>query len=281
MNSGILKQPYPFDVSTKKHLVQAILFGLFIFLFLWLFQPFGLQNYINKYKQLHILGYGAITSFTMLLNHFMFYWLFPTWYQRTTWTVGKNMFYVLWVIFTIGTFNWLYSAYLGFWGFSLRPFLFFQGMTLLIGVFPISFSTFIIYQSRLKSALREARLLNQNIPTQEENPNRQNIQIPSQNKSENLNVELDSLLYIKAMENYIEVGLVDKKVVLRNTLKAAADALSHIPELKRCHRSYLVNLQHIASFSGNAQGLSLRFKEENTEEIPVSRSYVDQIKAAL
>lgn len=37
----------------------------------------------------------------------------------------------------------------------------------------------------------------------------------------------------------------------------------------------------IKSFSGNAQGLSLRFEAPDAEEIPVSRAYVPQIKAAL
>ncbi|HCS21543.1 MAG TPA: hypothetical protein DIW47_13450 [Bacteroidetes bacterium] len=281
MNSGFLKQLYPFNASIRKQLIRAGLFGLFIFLFLWLFQPFGLQEYQNHYKHLHLLGYGVITPAIMLGSHLIFTLFFPAWYQRSNWTTGKNILYVLWVFFAIGTGNWLYSLYLGFWDFSLHVFLIFQGMTLVIGVFPITFSTFIVYQSRLKIALNEARLLNQNLHPTEESTVKQFILIPSQNKSENLSVELDSLLYIKAMENYVEVGLVNKKVLLRNSLTATEDALKDIPILKRCHRSFLVNLQNIASFSGNAQGLSLRLKSETAEDIPVSRTYVAQIKAAL
>ncbi|MBK9413892.1 MAG: LytTR family transcriptional regulator DNA-binding domain-containing protein [Bacteroidetes bacterium] len=281
MTLQLLNQPYPFSLSQKKKLIQAFMFGLFVFLFLAIFQPFGLLSYKSESKLLHILGYGAITSFSMLLSNSAFTFIFPKWYNFKSWTVGKNIVYILWMFLFIGMNNWIYSVLLGFWGFSIKAFFIFQAITLLIGVFPVTISTFIIYHNRLKAALQEAQSLNQNIQAHQEVNEKLVVKIPSQNKSEDLSVELDNLLYVKAVENYVEVCLNNKKVILRNTLKAVEQSLADFPHFKRCHRSYLVNLQKIKSFSGNAQGLSLRFEAPDAEEIPVSRAYVPQIKAAL
>lgn len=281
MNLTLISQPYPFNSSIKRQILKTLLFGFFVFLFLVIFQPFGLQNYENKYKIIHFWGYGFITSVTMLISHLWFTLLFPKWYCRKAWTVGKNLIYIIWVFLAIGITNWAYSVYFNFGSFSFRYFFLFQSMTLLIGIFPVTIGTLIVYQKHLKNALKEAQILNQNISNYKPTLNKQIVEIPSKNKSENLKVELESLLYIKAMENYVEVCTVNKSIILRNTLKEVEKTLITIPELKRCHRSYLINLQKIKSFSGNAQGLSLRLDVKDSEEIPVSRSYVSQIKTAL
>lgn len=281
MTNQILNQPYPFATSQRKKLVQALFFGLFVFLFLAIFQPFGLLSYQNDFKLLQIFGYGAITTFSMLFNNFVFAFLFPKWYNLKSWTVGKNILFALWMFFLIGMNNWIYSVFLGFWGFSFKAFFIFQAITLLIGIFPVTVSTFMIYHNRLKSALREAQALNQSIHSHQPAIEKQSILIPSQNKSENLNIYIEDLIYVKAVENYVEVCMESKKVILRTTLKAVEQNLAGFPQFKRCHRSYLVNLDHVKSFSGNAQGLNLKFDEKTMEEIPVSRAYVPEIKSGL
>lgn len=282
MNRAFLNQPYPFVSSTKKHIVQATLFGFFIFTFLAIFQPFGLQNYHNPYKFILLGGYGIIALASMLSSHLLFTFLFPSWYQLKTWTINKHLLYSILIFIVIGVANWWYSTYMRFFRGSVSTFFLFQLMTLLVGIFPLTISTFIMYHKRLKQALDDAQSLNQSmLQTHNYKPEKQSIIIPSQNKSERFSLELDNLLYIKAIENYVEIGLIDKKIVLRNTLKTIESTLLDFPQIKRCHRSYLVNLQKIKSFSGNAQGLSLKFNLENAEEVPVSRSYVSEIKAAL
>ncbi len=276
-----LQQPYPFHASSKRMLIQAFLFGLFIFLFLILFQPFGLQNYRHENKLALLSGYGFITFAVMVLNHLLFNTFFKNWYQLKTWTVAKNIIYVLWIFFLIGLVNCVYTGYFIFERISLRSILLFQALTVLIGVFPLSISTMLIYHNRLKTALRESQSLNQNINVHEHHNQTQKVLIPSLNKGEELNFSIDELFYIKSLENYVEVCLRKEKILIRNTLKVVEMALADYPHLKRCHRSYLVNLQQVKSFSGNAQGLSLQFQDAQIEEIPVSRAFVASIKSAL
>mgnify|MGYP003750670627 CR=1 FL=1 len=109
--------------------------------------------------------------------------------------------------------------------------------------------------------------------------------IPSQNKSEELNVNSQELLAIKAVENYIEVYANQEgklnKTVLRNTLKNAEESLTGVKHINKCHRNYLVNLEKVKRFTGNAQGLTLNFGESIELSVPVSRAYVKTIKESL
>lgn len=281
MNIKVLRQPYPFHASAQKILIQAGFFGVFIFLFLALFQPFGLQSYVHKYKIIQLAGYGFITFLVLILNHFLFSFIAPKWYSLQTWTVGKNITYTFWIFFNIGLGNCIYSIQLGFFQSSLPSFILFQVMTLIIGVFPVTISTFLIYYNRLKTMLAETSILNENIHSFTPIEQHQIILIPSQNKSENTTVALNDLLYVKAIENYVELRTIDGTFMVRNTLKAIEQALLEYPQLKKCHRSYLVNLHKIKSFSGNAQGLQLHLSIEMEEVIPVSRAYVSAIKSAI
>lgn len=284
MKANILQQAYPFNTSFRKEVIWASLFGLFIFLFLLFFQPFGLQNYESEHKIWQLLSYGLITTASMLFSNAVFRLLFPKWFSKSNWTVGKNILYTLWMFFLIGFANLLYSVYLSFLPLTLNGFLSYQGITLLIGSFPVIISTLILHQKRLKKALLEAKALNQSISI-ENTLNDEFLSIPSKNKSEELNLKLNQLLFIKSVENYVEVHVESQngpeKHILRNTLKEVENALEAYPKIKRCHRSYLVNLKKVASFSGNAQGLSLQLNSTSREDIPVSRSYVGEIKKVL
>ena len=132
--------------------------------------------------------------------------------------------------------------------------------------------------------VKEAEILNAELsPNKQEAEN--NIEIPSQNKSEKIQLNINQLLTVKAVENYIEIYSINEtsidKHLVRNTLKNVEHALSAFHEIKKCHRSYLVNLKNVAHFSGNAQGLTLSFNHSSEMKVPVSRSFVKEIKEQL
>lgn len=284
MNWSVLQESYPFNSGWKKDVLSALLFGSFIFLFLLIFQPFGLSNYSSTTKTWELAGYGLVTSGTLLLNNNFFSLLFPKWYSKPCWTVGKNITYTTYIFFCIGLGNFLYSVWLNFLPFDLKGFLFYQGLTIMVGIFPVTISTLLIYNKRLKQAAKEAEQLNSALG-ERATGSYNLIEIPSQNKSENLQIDLGALLSIRAVENYIEVNIEEngvlKKQVIRNTLKNIEEHLTHYPFIKKCHRSYLVNLNKVDNFSGNAQGLNLHFHQFRDFEIPVSRAYVKDIKAEI
>lgn len=283
MNWKIIYEPYPFDDSLKKAVISAIAFGLFVFVFLRFFQPFGLGNWESESKTIILLGYGLVTTFCLFSNFLIFKTLAPNWYSVKTWTVGKNIVYTLWMFFTIGLGNLLYSVFQNFIPFTLEGFWFYQALTLTVGVFPVIFSTLLVYNRRLSAMQKTAAGLNSSI---HEHPDSAKlITIPSQNKSENTELNSNNILAIKSIENYVEIYHESeqelKKEVIRNTLKNIESTFSELQSVKKCHRSYLVNLDKVEKFKGNAQGLTLSFEIEPTLEVPVSRAFVKEIKLAL
>ncbi len=284
MKWKILYEPYPFDSSKKRAVISAVAFGAFVFLFLHFFQPFGLSNYASDQKTIQLFGYGLATTSCLLVNFFLFTTLFKGWYNKASWTVLKNIIYSTWVFFTIGSGNLIYAVALGFIPFSIDGFLFYQGVTLLVGIMPVVFSTFLVYHRRLELMVKQAEGLNSSLSLHQKSTS-SITHIPSQNKSEQVSVEIDHLLTAKSVENYVEfysmkAEKVEKEIV-RNTLKNIEEALSSSSHVQKCHRSYLVNLRKVKHFSGNAQGLTLNFGDQIDLTVPVSRAYVKEIKTRL
>jgi DNA-binding LytR/AlgR family response regulator len=60
--------------------------------------------------------------------------------------------------------------------------------------------------------------------------------------------------------------------LIRLSLKQLEIQLENFSQIKRCHRSYLVNTQHISSIDGNARSLTIQLDNVATS-IPVSRSF--------
>ena len=102
--------------------------------------------------------------------------------------------------------------------------------------------------------------------------------------NESVTLQISHLLYIEAVGNYVKVFHLSKGQVradmLRATMKQMVETLQPYPMIVRCHRAFLVNLgqvEQIVSHSGSTQLLI----KHCHESLPVSRSNIAQIKAAI
>jgi hypothetical protein len=66
----IFNRPFPLIESVKEKLILSLVFGFSIFMFLWIFQPFGLDQTPGE-KVLYLSGYGFITTIVILFNIFI------------------------------------------------------------------------------------------------------------------------------------------------------------------------------------------------------------------
>lgn len=108
------------------------------------------------------------------------------------------------------------------------------------------------------------------------------VSIETQVQTDAFKLNLDTLLFAKADGNYVEVYLnenVITKIVKRITLKELELQLMSYPHIFRTHRSYLVNLSHVQSVAGNAQGYKLRLNNYD-KKIPVARNRIQEFDAA-
>lgn len=279
-----LKRPYRRINDNWK---LTLIISLFIALFMLLFQPFGLSTYKSEYKSVVLLGYGGVTFIILIVNLFVIKGLFEKWFNN--WTIGRQILWLSWVIFTIGTGNYLYSSIIFPMFAGMKGFLTFQVLTLIIGVFPVVIITLVSYNIKLKHNLKTATEVNDLLVTKPITPNTEEaVMLVADNGKDKLELELSDLIYIESAGNYIEAYYYndknnDKKIskmLLRGTIKRIEKETQQHTSLIKCHRAFIVNLDHVESMKGNSQELRLQLKNVDIE-IPVSRNNSQKMKDSL
>lgn len=103
----------------------------------------------------------------------------------------------------------------------------------------------------------------------------------------NLKLTLDAstIYYIESQDNYVNICyLVDDKLesyLLRCRTKDIEELIKDTP-LLRCHRSYIVNPDHIKHFStGNGGRGNLEMDFAKSKDIPVSKTYMPEIQQVI
>jgi hypothetical protein len=282
---SIFNKPYPKESDAKKKFLTAFIFGNFVFLFLLLFQPFGIREWTVKNKALILAGFGAVTFVVVILNAFLIEQIIKNWFKEKNWKVWKEIIWSVWNILLIGTLNLLYAHWSTNFPLTFQTFLFYQWMTLIVGIIPVTIITLWNYNRLHKKNLEAALALTKVINSEPviQSAKHQQVILAGENAKENIELDLHQLLYMEAADNYIQVvwfnGSVQKKM-LRNTLKNIESQLTSQSFIFRCHRSYLVNLQKVISVSGNSQGYKLHLIGTD-ELVPVSRSLNEVIREKI
>jgi DNA-binding LytR/AlgR family response regulator len=302
-----LRQPYGFHTSIKRRWILCLLFGSFVFLFLYFFRPFDISySPVGVFNA--CLGYGLTTFVIMAVLNIALLPVFPKFMNEESWTVGKEIGWSLLNIFLIGLGNVLFGAFVGNVQVSFIGIAVVEMYTMAIGIFPVTVSV-LVKEARLKKRYeQESQQINEGIrehivPGVEETKVTELtkeeaisaglvkgksapvlIRIDSENAGEYLELFPDDLLYIRSSDNYIEVFYTVQNVVsrklLRNSLKAVSESLETDPRFFRCHKSYLVNLRKVTHVSGNAQGYKLHIPETDVQ-VPVSRQHNVVVKERL
>lgn len=93
-----------------------------------------------------------------------------------------------------------------------------------------------------------------------------------------------NIIYIESSDNYVNIKYLKNNVlcdfVLRNSLKKIADELANT-SIQRCHRSFMVNFEHVVSLKKNNGEIFFEFDVQGIKEIPVSKTYNDQIMSSF
>jgi hypothetical protein len=99
-----------------------------------------------------------------------------------------------------------------------------------------------------------------------------------------LSVNIGQLYYVESDANYLQVALLEdgqlEKKSIRMTLKQFEEATQDFPKLIRCHRAFIVNMNHVTYFEGSASKGELHF-DLIADVVPVSRTYATAISESL
>jgi hypothetical protein len=297
----ILYRPFPRIGGAKNKFWAALAFGIFVFLFLFFFKPFGIGTFTTRQILLYALGFGGVTFAVMFINLLILDKIFSSFFKEETWTVGKEIFITLVHIVFIGLGNYLFANWLSITETSFNRLLYFEFISLSLSIFPVTVWTLIKENMLLRRNRKEAEefepvlhpektpaIAAEGTVKQEIIPPGYDINLPitftSENESATLKADPRQVLFISSADNYIKIYLLEGDAVipklLRSSLKRTGDDLKNHHQFYRCHRAYIVNLQKIESVSGNARGLKL-ILENCPVEVLVSRSLNDVIKMKL
>lgn len=110
------------------------------------------------------------------------------------------------------------------------------------------------------------------------------VQIFDEKGEMRLSVRREHLLLIESADNYICVWYTNqnapKKVLVRNTLKQVAEQLAST-HIQRCHRSYLVNLDHVKVLRREKEGVFVELGIDGVPDVPISKTYSDSVQKWL
>ena len=273
----LLKAPFPDQSDPKDSFVNIGYIAVFVFLFLYLIRPFGLRTLENGHFKIALI-YGLITFITGCLFDFISFYVLKIKRDTPSWTLGKWICMTILLILFIGIANFLCSVFYGWaeihW-FGLINMIY---STFLIGIFPVVITGLILQGRSSKKFEATADVLQKKVIQPVE------IQQKQENNEPKLfEIDIRAIRYVQSMQNYISIVYISEnglnKEMRRMTLQQSeADAKDS--RLIRCHRSYMVHLDHIKQIDGNAQGLKLTL-DGCEDTVPVSRKFVPIIRTAL
>ncbi len=274
-----LNRPFPIIETVKQKLLVSFLFAVFIYIFLIVFQPFGLSE-IQFYKPLYVAGFFVITFLVMLVSFFVGPLILKKAFNPDKWTVKKEIYFILWIINLIAIFNWLYNSTVGeeiSEQYNLLTFLF---ITIAVGIIPTIFVTFYIEHYLANKHDLISRELTGKIQRTDNESHSGKVKIVSDNNADLLTLNLHDFICVVSEGNYANVFYQDnseiKKKLIRNSLSKLNEQFIIFDTIMRCHRSYIVNLQNVKRVSGNARNYNLHVNKLDFT-IPVSRNFPKSI----
>ncbi|MBX2874429.1 MAG: LytTR family transcriptional regulator DNA-binding domain-containing protein [Saprospiraceae bacterium] len=256
-------------------LLLAIFPGIFVALFLNIFQPFTVNNEDGSWVfSLLIAGYGLLATLIILLTEFAIKPLSTRWLGVKGEGFFGDIFWYVWHFVTVAIGMMLYRVFLCHGTLQWPPFT--EVMTMLYRTAMIGFIPMIllILGRKVKQQSTLIQDLDRIVPV----PGK--ILLSGENGKEQLVLESQDLLYISNSDNYVEVYYQLKgqqtRMLLRSTMTRMEALLQTQPHIIRSHRSYIVNLHQVTSFRVKGKGLQLSLRD-HTLSIPVSSKYKESV----
>jgi hypothetical protein len=265
-----LKRPYRETETNRKKLISILVFGLFIFLFLYFFKPFGMSLLKPLQQPFISFGFGLITSFVLLVFKFLIEPLIV----GEKWTLGKNILWDMLIASSIGAANYIYICIV--FGLDFKIIYLFYGIwtAILVGSIPVTISYFIMFNRRYKSVLKEADIPDEVIYWEDE------VIIRAGNPKNEFRTNPKNIVYLCSNDNYVTIVTIKgdslNKTTIRGTLKSTESEMRKNSRFLRCHKCYIVNLDFVERVTGHNQNMKIRLLSSGTE-IPVSRSKADLV----
>ena len=274
-----LNKPYPFNDDLKHNTKIIFFISVGVFVFLFLFQPLQIDALATRDKYILVIGLGIITFLSLSLNLLILPSLFPKILNGSSWNVKKEIFWDLWILFTVSVGYFLYYKTLGIMEFGFDMII----KLILIAIVPTSVLITFNRNRLLRSHLKLANELNQKLKENKSIPDKL-VHFMSDYQKDNLSIKVSLILFIRSANNYIEVFWKEDRAVksqmVRCSLTKAEEVLKEDKFIFKSHRSYMANINHIDRIEGSSQGYRLYFEKVDFP-VPVSKNYIHKLKELI
>ncbi len=282
----IFNQPFPIN-TWRRYWMRGAGFGLFVFFFLLIFQPFRPDLYPPSTLLFTSAVYGATTGVIIFSGSFVLVKIIARCIEEETWTLGKQILWNIFLMICITFANVLVTQ----WMHQIRiPLSFYFTMlqwVFSLGVLPVVIAELLTYNHFLRkyerAAAQSPHHLHPGIIQKNEAdpgclPDPEIVLLHGENLGEVLEIRASELVAVQSLDNYVNIYWESsgnlQTTLLRNTLSDIASQLTCISHFYRCHRSWLVNMNRVQQVQGNAQGLRLSLKLLH-HKVPVSRANIN------
>ena len=270
------QKPYPFNDDLTQNTKLIFFISLILLLLVFLFQPFDLST-LNREDKFLLIGGIIVVTFVGLSINLL---LIPAFLSKKdifkNWTVMKEIWWNIWILFTLAAGYFIYFRISGSFSFSFYILM----KILVISAIPISILIPYNRNRLLKSYLQSALELNTYLE-KKANPTPEIVHLKSDYDKDDLSIDVNTLLYVRSANNYIEVFWTEKgktlSQLIRCTLTYAEEAFAGYPYIFKCHRAFIVNIHFVKKVEGKSQGYTLYVGTDN-HKVYVSRNFIPKFK---
>lgn len=269
----------PYTHSNKYKLTLAVLSGLFVFVFLLFFQPFGINNYspdekISPVLALAVLTLAGIIVLIFLACEFML--------RPLVWKTNTMIPFTIWLVvelLIVSSFTFLlYNAIGGFHDFYVSSYLKHIVEIGFVLAFPVLTTLFYFKHTTVLKEFMDVQSLSKLSDVMQEI-----VLLSGDYKHDKIALPLKSIVFMESEDNYVSLNYLEgeilKKYLIRSTLSGLEEKLKPNFFL-RCNRSFIVNLIHFESYKYHQNKLLLKLKFVS-EFITVSKSHQSKILSFL
>jgi hypothetical protein len=277
---NFLNKPYSFN-DDLRHNAKIILFiSLFILAFLLVFQPIEISE-LSRIEIFYLVtGMAASTFLVLSINLIIIPSIFPRRFYVDVWDIKREIIWNIWLLITISFSNILFYAKL--FGVIDTNFSIIWKI-IAIGSLPVAILIIINQHRLLRSNLKSARQLNNKL-IEGKLKFEKLVHFESEYKKDSLTIKPQAIILIKSADNYIEIYYqsenIIKKQMIRSSLKKAIETVNHLDFIVRCHRTFVVNTNHIKEIQGNSQGYKLYFQNIDFPAL-VSQKYISEFRKII
>lgn len=283
----ILRTQYPNSETNKEIILTSSIVGVLLYLLLIIYQPFGTSQFEHSYKYLLLFPYAIISAFSFCCVNLLVS------KQKRKWTIDSEMFKTFFILLLISSLSYLYNTlFLSKVHLSFENYLYMFAYTLALGL-PVSAIYILaryIYLNNKNKPFENTIISDNKSVIKSENYieiNKSNLKqklcIVSENANFSLEIQQEDFVFAESADNYCILHFYNNDILQKEIIRISLTKLLNqvqTDDIKKVHRSFIVNLKKVTKFKGNTSGYKISI--ENIEkELTISRNYIDSILPVL